>query len=76
MKHLHIEHRVPQHRVEELLDRIWNIAEGHGTFAITNLIDEYREDVYLTVIDTKEPHHGSTTHHREARREARRHGWD
>lgn len=59
MKHLHILKRVPAHRVDELLDAIWKLAEEHGTFKINELIDEYREDVYL-VVDHKENHHGSS----------------
>ena len=57
MFHLpHISLRVPPHRVEELLDRIWRVAEAHGTLEVLDLIDEYREDVYID-IQPKERHH-------------------
>ena len=60
MRHLHVSLRVPPQRVEELLDRIWRLAETYGTLTITNLIDEYREDVYMEIIPAmkKERHHG------------------
>ena len=78
MIHLHIVRRVPPPRVEELLDRIWQMATDHGTFNITNLIDEYREDVFLVRInDKKEQPSGRNSKHQdhlhdaEARGEAR-----
>jgi hypothetical protein len=59
--------RVPPHKVEELLDQIWRIAKGRGTLEITNLIDEYREDIYIERTDRKESSHGSRTKDRRTK---------
>ena len=66
---LRISRRVKPHRVEELLDRIWCIASEHGTFEINNIIDEYREDIYIERTEGKESPHGSRTQdrHRKGR---------